>query len=336
MSATFGGLLRTHREWAGLTQRHLADLTTLSERAIRDLECGRARRPRPATVRLLADGLDLRGGVRAEFLASARDTGPVTTGSGLLGRDAELSVLAELLGDDGDRVVTVTGVAGVGKTRLAMAAAARLPDRVVWSDSDDAPPGAVLVLDGPSPAVAAAVSRNRPGVRLLCTARAPLGLPGERVVPLLPLGVPEGTGLAEVAESASARLLLRHIRALDPGFRLDATTVEAIAGICVLVDGLPGALARAGEACALRPVHLVHRRLAEDPGELSAGLELPPGPEHDLLDRLSRLTEPWTVDEVDADPAAVHTLLRHGLLRRSGRARFRVLGLVQPQPAGAA
>jgi transcriptional regulator with XRE-family HTH domain len=335
MSA-FGGLLRAHREWAGLTQRHLADLTTLSERAIRDLECGRARRPRPATVRLLADGLDLRGGVRTAFLASARDTAPVTPGTGLLGRDEELSVLAELLGDDGDRVVTITGVAGVGKTRLAMAAAARLPGPVVLCEHDDTPPGAVLVLDGPSPAVAAAVLRNRPGARLLCAARAPLGLPGERVVPLLPLGVPEGTGLAEVAASPSARLLLRYIRALDPGFRLDPSTVEAIAGICVLVDGLPGALARAGEACALRPVHLVYRRLADDPGDLSASLELLPGPELALLDRLSRRTEPWTVDEVSADPAAVHTLLRHGLLRRSGPARFRVLGLVQPQPVGAA
>lgn len=336
MSTTFGGLLRAHREWAALTQQHLAELTTLSERAIRDLERGRARRPRPVTVRLLADGLALRGGARAAFLASARDTGPVTRSvPGLLGRDAELAVLAELLGDDGDRVVTITGVGGVGKTCLAMAAAARLPGRVVWceaGESPSAPPaGAVLVLDGTRPDVAAAVLRDRPGARLLCTARAPLGLPGERVVPLLPLDVPQGTDLAEVAGSPSVRLLLRHIRALDPGFRLDRDTVEAVAGICVLVDGLPGALARAGEACSLRPVQLVHRRLADDPGpDLSVSVVLP---ERDLLTRLSRLAEPWTVDEVGADPAAVHTLLRHGLLRRTGAARFQVLGLLRARQA---
>jgi predicted ATPase/DNA-binding winged helix-turn-helix (wHTH) protein len=42
---------------------------------------------------------------------------------GLIGRDAELAALEALL--DGHRLVTVAGVAGVGKTRLALAAAAR-------------------------------------------------------------------------------------------------------------------------------------------------------------------------------------------------------------------
>lgn len=320
MSTTFGGLLRTHRERAGLTQRHLADLTTLSERAIRDLECGRARRPRPATVRLLADGLTLRAEKRAAFLASARGTVPPP---GLLGRDAELAVLAELLGEDGDRLVTITGVGGVGKTRLAMAAATRLP-------------GPVLVLDAAEPAAAA---KQLPRTRLLCTARAPLGLPGERVVPLLPLAVPAGHDLAEVADSPSARLLLRHIRALDPGFRLDRTTVAAVAGICALVDGLPAALERAGDACALRSVHLVHRRLADGAGpDLSDTLSLLGMAERELLTRLSGFAGPWSVDDTGADPAAVRTLLRHGLLRRAGQARFQVLGLVRPsraQPVGA-
>ena len=72
MSTPFGGLLRAHRERAGLTQRTLAVRTAVSERAIRDLERGRACRPRLVTVRLLADGLGLCGGARAVFLAAAR------------------------------------------------------------------------------------------------------------------------------------------------------------------------------------------------------------------------------------------------------------------------
>jgi hypothetical protein len=345
VSTAFGGLLRAHREWAGLTQQCLASMTAVSERAIRDLEQGRARRPRPVTVRLLADGLALRDGARAAFVAAARGVGSFTPPlplAGLLGREAELAVLAELLAADGDRVVTLTGVAGVGKTRLATEAAARLPGPVTWCGPGVRPPvpsdGTVLVLDGVSEprAAVAGLLRHRPLLRMLCTAPAPLGLPGERVVPLLPLPVPDGP--VGAADSPAVRLLLRHIRALDPQFRLDGTTVAAVAGICVLLDGHPGALERAGTACALRSVHVVHQRLAAGPvADLSASLALLAPAERRLLDRLAALAGPWSLDEADADPAAVHTLLRHGLLRRRGPARFQVLGLVRvaPQPVGA-
>ncbi|MFE3692241.1 multiprotein-bridging factor 1 family protein, partial [Streptomyces sp. NPDC059129] len=54
-----GALIRAHRLRIGLTQRELADLSTISVRAIRDLEHGRATRPRTDTVRLMADALRL-------------------------------------------------------------------------------------------------------------------------------------------------------------------------------------------------------------------------------------------------------------------------------------
>ncbi|GAA4445072.1 hypothetical protein GCM10023148_51990 [Actinokineospora soli] len=66
----FGRLLRRHRERVGLTQRELADLSTISVRAIRDLEQGRARKPRPDTVRLIADGLRLGGQAHADLDAA--------------------------------------------------------------------------------------------------------------------------------------------------------------------------------------------------------------------------------------------------------------------------
>ncbi|MEU0991527.1 helix-turn-helix domain-containing protein, partial [Streptomyces sp. NPDC005953] len=76
-----GALIRAHRLRIGLTQRELADLSTISVRAIRDLEHGRATRPRTDTVRLMADALRLGpravcsarwGWDRAAFPGSAR------------------------------------------------------------------------------------------------------------------------------------------------------------------------------------------------------------------------------------------------------------------------
>lgn len=48
----------------------------------------------------------------------------------MVGRDAELGEVCSLYRSDGCRLVTVTGAGGTGKTRLAMAAAARLGERM--------------------------------------------------------------------------------------------------------------------------------------------------------------------------------------------------------------
>lgn len=48
----------------------------------------------------------------------------------MVGRDAELGEVCSLYRSDGCRLVTVTGAGGAGKTRLAMAAAARLGERM--------------------------------------------------------------------------------------------------------------------------------------------------------------------------------------------------------------
>jgi transcriptional regulator with XRE-family HTH domain len=74
-SRQFGTLLRRHRTRARLTQQELADFSTLSVRAIRDLELGNVRRPRQDTVRLLAEVLRLDGHAREGFdLASRGET----------------------------------------------------------------------------------------------------------------------------------------------------------------------------------------------------------------------------------------------------------------------
>jgi transcriptional regulator with XRE-family HTH domain len=147
----FGVLLYDYRKRAGLTQLELADLSTVSVRAIRDLELGRAQRPRNDTVDLLAEALRLSGERRALFEISAgRDsasavfqalcrsypTPPPGPSGPIIGRDGELRNLRELIEMGSDRLISVSGIPGVGKTRLALALAHnmhrdnRLP--IIW------------------------------------------------------------------------------------------------------------------------------------------------------------------------------------------------------------
>ncbi|QDY75590.1 helix-turn-helix domain-containing protein [Streptomyces qinzhouensis] len=130
-----GALIRAHRLRIGLTQRELADLSTISVRAIRDLEHGRATRPRTDTVRLMADALRLGPRARAALEEAARPGRAGRTPAGppappnapkpLLGRETEVSTLVrELAPDGGECLVHLVGLPGVGKTRVALAAAA--------------------------------------------------------------------------------------------------------------------------------------------------------------------------------------------------------------------
>ncbi|MGB3438857.1 MAG: helix-turn-helix domain-containing protein [Actinophytocola sp.] len=135
----FGPLLRRHRAAVGLTQRMLADLSTVSVRAIRDLERGKAR-PRQDTVRLLtsalrlgrcaSDDLELAAGgrtgraLRDEY--GPRIAAPPTVLAPMFGRDTELGAVVREVADGGGRLLTVHGLPGVGRTRLAAAVAADL------------------------------------------------------------------------------------------------------------------------------------------------------------------------------------------------------------------
>jgi DNA-binding XRE family transcriptional regulator len=79
-AAGFGGLLRACRERALLSQEQLAERAGLSARTIRELEAGRVRRPRGATVRLLAHALGLQGSLHQAFVAAARSGDAVPRG----------------------------------------------------------------------------------------------------------------------------------------------------------------------------------------------------------------------------------------------------------------
>ena len=148
--APFGARLRSLREAAGLTQEELAEKAGLRAKSISDLERGVRKHPYPHTVRSLADALKLSEGERTALFAAvpkrgskartppANDSGPTlpVPPTPLVGRERELEEVTVLLMRPEVRLLTLTGVGGVGKTRLALEAArdgAELfPDGVIF------------------------------------------------------------------------------------------------------------------------------------------------------------------------------------------------------------
>ena len=150
----FGELLKRLREDAGLTQRELASAAGVAVRTISDLERGVSQTARKETARLLAEALGLNESDRAAFMAAARGLPlpmevprPTMQGGGMaaatrtlprdiasfVGRETQLRCLLEASerADEGGIVAihAIGGMAGIGKTALAVHAAHVLAER---------------------------------------------------------------------------------------------------------------------------------------------------------------------------------------------------------------
>ncbi|WP_328472023.1 hypothetical protein OHA21_08780 [Actinoplanes sp. NBC_00393] len=212
-------------------------------------------------------------------LAAPRHRGNLPApGPPLVGRDSDLADLGRLLA--AHRLVTVVGPAGVGKTRLALTAAARRrdpggawlvrldstpADAPLWpavgeafglTDADEAAvldrlrgAGPLLLLDNCEHLVEAAadLAERLPHVRILATSRAPLGVDGEAVHPLEPLSAADSAALFR--ERASRQ---------RPSFEASDATVTAI---CRDLDGLPLAIELAAARARVLPIGEIARRL---------------------------------------------------------------------------
>jgi len=85
----------------------------------------------------LAERLRYRGdgGYRQSAPDSARDASePLAAGTSFLGRDKEIAEVTDMLSDSGCRLVTLHGMGGIGKTRLALALADRMTSRAEFQD----------------------------------------------------------------------------------------------------------------------------------------------------------------------------------------------------------
>jgi predicted ATPase len=271
----------------------------------------------------------------------------------LVGRMREIVEIVERIRTS--RLVTLTGPGGVGKTRLALQAAAEA--------SDGFPSGvffaglqAVRERDVVLPAVAETIHADReladwigdqelllvldnleqvvqcgsdlaellsqsPRLRLLCTSREPLQIYGEVEYVVEPL--PDAEGIELFRQRAT-----------------DYEPVEAVSAICARLDGLPLAIElAAARTRVLAPAALLKRLdralplLVHRPRNAAAGgrtLRATIGWSYDLLDdgeratfdRLGVFAGGCTLEEAeavaDASLEVIESLLEKAMLRRSG------------------
>jgi predicted ATPase len=189
----------------------------------------------------------------------------------LMGRDDLVADIVRRL--DEWRLVTLVGVGGVGKTRLAVAAAeqaAGQADLTVFVDLGSASDGADVL-----PGLAAALSVKIPSmdsvamaltgrrvvlvvdncehvldaaaevitdvlaasntVSVVATSREGLAVEGEHLIAVPGLA-------ADAIDSPALRLFDERARAVDSGFRLDETNEPVVVEICRRLDGIPLAI----------------------------------------------------------------------------------------------
>jgi predicted ATPase/DNA-binding CsgD family transcriptional regulator len=197
-----------------------------------------------------------------------------------VGRRRELAAAARLLATT--RLLTLTGPGGVGKTRLALRLAttrARAFPDGVWladltdPDGDPVPALVAAAVGAPEPtarglgrylagrelllvldscearvaecaALADAMLRAAPGVRLLATSQQPLRVDGEAAYALAPLPVPDSTDLpARALGQYDAVTLFGHrAAAAVPDFAVTDANCADVVRLCRRLDGIPLAL----------------------------------------------------------------------------------------------
>ncbi|ASU77233.1 AfsR/SARP family transcriptional regulator [Actinopolyspora erythraea] len=121
----------------------------------------------------------------------------------------------------------------------------------------------LLVLDNCEHLVAAAAQlaerllSRTPELRILATSREPLALPGEKLLPVGPLELPDDVEVA--ASSAAVRLFARRAAAARRDFELTEDNTAHVVEICRELDGMPLAI----ELAAARVRSMSPRRIAE-------------------------------------------------------------------------
>ncbi|GIH94648.1 LuxR C-terminal-related transcriptional regulator [Planobispora siamensis] len=200
--------------------------------------------------------------------------------SSFVGREREIGDLRRLLG--AHRMVTLTGPAGTGKTRLALHLAheaTALPPAVLVDLAPLSPGDAVertfaealsiageehrlraliretlaegrhwLVVDNCEHVTASAAAlladllATTGHLHVLATGHEALHLTGEIVYEIPPLPLPALDDPAAVLDSGAGRLFADRAAAVSPGFEVTADNARQVALICRRLDGLPLAI----------------------------------------------------------------------------------------------
>src|SRR5690349_2653038 len=221
------------------------------------------------------------------------ERGPPAELTSFVGRRHELGEVKRLLAQS--RLVTLTGMGGIGKTRLAGRIAVELrrafPDGVWFVDLTSLQAPGPLVLNTQDPdvlaylmmvalglpegqaggaahldrlvtllrdrqvllildncehlipacaAVADALLRGCPGLRMLATGREPLALTGEVILSVPPLTAPgdgERADAGALNRFESVALFVARVTAVTPGFALGEENASVVAELCRRLDG---------------------------------------------------------------------------------------------------
>lgn len=333
----YGELLRRYRQAAGLTQEELAQQAQVSVRGLSDLERGLHQAPHPETERRLVEALALGPTERRALRTAAQKRGgpaPASTAMGwtlpldqslssFVGRKRELSELRNVLARE--RLLTLTGTGGIGKTRLAMRlaqeASPAYQDGAVWVELTPVSEPE-LIAQAVARSIGVPEQRGRPLVDTLvdvldrrhvllvldncehlahaCAQLADRLLhrcPRVRVLAASrePLGLAgEVVWLVPVlSETEAVELFAERAHAADSGFS-PSTRTEAVTEICRRLDGLPLAIElAAARARVLAPGELL-QRLGDPFSVLVGGARLAP-PRHQTL----RAAIDWSYDLLD-------------------------------------
>ncbi|MFN2471280.1 MAG: BTAD domain-containing putative transcriptional regulator [Gaiellaceae bacterium] len=197
-----------------------------------------------------------------------------------------------------------------------------------------------------------------PDLKVLVTSRVVLRLSGEHEYPVPPLRIPDRAlvrDLEGLGRNEAVALFVARARAVQHDFRLSRENAEAVAAICVDLDGLPLAIELAAARVTLHPPALLRERLEQRLEVLTGGPRdvperhqtlratidwsyelLDPG-ERELFARLAVFAGGCSTDAVEsvceAPLETLETLLAHSLLQREtargGEPRLRMLETVR-------
>jgi predicted ATPase/DNA-binding SARP family transcriptional activator len=140
------------------------------------------------------------------------------------------------------------------------------------------------------------VLRWCPEVKVLATSREPLGIPAEVVWSVPPLPVPgkNEQSVERLAAVPAVQLFVERAQAARPEFVLDESTREAVAEICVRLDGVPLALELAAARMRSMSAPQLAARLPEG-FRVLAGSRRATDPRHRTLRDLVK----WSYDLLD-------------------------------------
>jgi predicted ATPase/class 3 adenylate cyclase len=256
----------------------------------------------------------------------------------LVGRDAEVAELSQLLRSPEVRLVTLTGPGGTGKTRLGVAVAQQLVTRfpdgvffvplatvttadVMWTSMAevlDVPPEdriptkffdhvahrtALLVLDNleqvlGADTVVAQLLEHAQQVVVIVTSRRPLNVPGELQHAVPPLELPKNATLGEARKAGAVQMFVQHAQAVRSSFALTDANACDVAALCSRLDGLPLAIQLAAARTKLLSPAALLSRL-DTALDLSATGRQGPSRQKTLRDTIA-----WSHDLLDATQQA--------------------------------